>query len=75
MPYASYRTSHGFVVRCESPIGPVAKLEGDVTDERPEVLALCEQPRAVLERWIEANIEQWTYWDRLHRRCYPRPTS
>lgn len=72
LPFVNYRTAHGFVVQVEPHIGPVPKLEGEVSEERPEVLDLCEQLRALLERWIVAHIEQWTYWDRLHKRlCLP----
>ncbi len=72
LPYANYRTAHGAVIRFEPPIGPVDRLDGPVTEERPEVLELCERLRAQLEAWILEHVDQWTYWDRVHKRlCVP----
>lgn len=68
LPWVNYRTAGGFFLKVEEPIGPVPRLGRSIPDDHPEALALCEQLRGHLERWIRARPEQWVYWDRFHRR-------
>ncbi|MFH1132832.1 MAG: hypothetical protein V1754_15975, partial [Pseudomonadota bacterium] len=68
LPWINLRTKTGFRLILEDPIGPVPCLGQSVPDDHPELLALCERLRIILERWIVQNPEQWTYWDRLHKR-------
>ena len=68
LPFVTARTQEGFVVRLEPPFGPLPELEPQMSDDHPELTALCLRLRDLLEGWIAERPEQWVYWDRLHRR-------
>lgn len=71
LPWVCYRKKTGYRMIVEPMIGPVPKLGRVVPPDHPEMVALCEQLRATLERWISAEPEQWAYWDRFHKRLVP----
>lgn len=68
LPWVCTRTGTGFRLRLERPIGPVPRLGAEVTSDHPALLDLVESLRDTLEGWIRWHPEQWTYWDRMHRR-------
>ena len=68
LPFVTLRTDDGFRVRLERPFGPVPLLGPQLPDDHPELTALCERLRGLLEGWIAGQPEQWVYWDRFHRR-------
>ena len=68
LPWVCFRTPTGYRMVVEPTIGPVPRLGQNVPDDHPEMVTLCEQLRATLERWISAQPEQWVYWDRFHKR-------
>lgn len=68
LPWINVRTSAGYRLVLEDPLEPVARLGQKAHDDHPEVKALCETLRRILERWITTYPDQWFYWDRLHRR-------
>ena len=68
LPFVNTRTDDGFCVRLERPMGPLPALGSELSDDHPELEALCQILRAQLQHWIEQTPEQWVYWDRLHKR-------
>ena len=68
LPWICTRTVEGFRLRLERPIGPVPRLGVEVPADHPALLDLTETLRDTLEGWIRWHPEQWTYWDRMHRR-------
>lgn len=71
LPWMSLHEGNLLRIRFEPLIGPVSRL-GDRVDESDPVLGeLCITLRDVLQGWIRWHPEQWTYWDRFHRRVLP----
>ena len=68
LPWVNLRSGSGFRLRLEEPIGPLPRLGREVGEDHPELTALCERLRYVLEGWITSQPEQWSYWDRFHHR-------
>jgi lauroyl/myristoyl acyltransferase len=68
LPWVNLRTRSGFRLLIEEPIGPVPRLGHRIPRDHPELSALCERLRQLLEGWIAAQPEQWVYWDRWHQR-------
>ncbi|MGA1840705.1 MAG: hypothetical protein ACMUIU_08785 [bacterium] len=69
LPWHNVRDKDGRLrLTIEEPIGPFPVPEGQIDDQYPEFINLCEKLRDILEGWIKENPEQWTYWDRLHLR-------
>ncbi len=73
LPFVNVRTDAGFTVRLERPFGPLPELGPQIADDDPELDALCQRLRGLLEGWIAAYPEQWIYWDRLQRRLAEEP--
>jgi len=73
LPFVTARTDEGFRVRLERPFGPVPELGSQLPGDPPELTALCERLRVLLEGWIAELPEQWVYWDRLHKRLAEEP--
>jgi len=68
LPWVNLRQGEGFRLVVAEPIGPLPRLGAAAEEGHPEVEALCERLREILEGWIAAQPEQWIYWDRLHKR-------
>ena len=68
LPFVNVRTDEGFRLRLERPFGPVPALGAKIPEDHPELTALCQRLRALMEGWIAQQPEQWVYWDRFHKR-------
>jgi lauroyl/myristoyl acyltransferase len=69
LPWTNIRDKGGhLILTIEEPIIPLHHISGKIDNDDPEFIRLREKLRAILERWITDDPEQWMYWDRLHHR-------
>ena len=68
LPWRCLRERRRLRLQVSEPIGPLPRLGPEATEDHPEVLALVERLRAILDDWIRTAPEQWCYWDRFAKR-------
>jgi lauroyl/myristoyl acyltransferase len=73
LPWFSYRTTEGFVIRFEPHISTDPLPQSSISQDHPEVLALSLQLCKIMESWICSYPEQWIYWDRFYHRLIKNP--